>query len=156
MPVGDSLRIRAVLVVLLLALQGGMALDYGAYRETCPNDPECFAKDYDRYVGERYRVGGFVVGTDPTVIAVEYAPEEALELRLLGFDAPVSTGDRVSVYGEFAPDRAVRVEEYIVHERANRLYMFGVSAGAILLVYTLGLRAWRFDPRALVFRRRGD
>jgi len=144
---------RALLLAVLIALQAGMALHYGGQAEQCPNY-ECYAADYDAYVGQTDRVGGPVIDTSPVTIALDYAPGEALELELVGFDRSVTEGTQLGVYGTLAPNRTFRVEDSVVHPPTNQRYMYGISALTMLLVAALGLRYWRFDARRATFVRR--
>lgn len=151
----DDPRLRLLAILLLLGLHLGMFLDYGQYLHGCPN-PACFASDYDDYVGQSHRIGGTIIDTDPLTLGVEYAPGRTLDLTLLGMDATVSEGDRVVVYGTLAPDRSMRVIDFIVHPASNLRYMYSISFFALVIVVGLGLKFWRFDPDDLVFRRRGE
>lgn len=154
MAISNSIRLRAGLIVILVLIQVGMFLHYGFITAGCPNY-ECFAEDYDRYVGQRFLVGGPVVATSPPTIALIYGGGKSFELRLQGFSARVSPGDRVVVYGTFKPDRTMHVQNFIVHQASNLYYMYSVSILAIALVVVIGLREWRFDVTEFVFRPRG-
>lgn len=153
MRIGNDIDIRLGLVVLILTLQAGMFVDYGHRPETCPNT-ECLLADYDRYVGESVRLGGIVVETDPPTIVLRGERGATLPLRLVGVDPSVSRNDKVDVYGTVAPDRTITVQDFVVKQATDRRYMFGISLVGIVLIVAFGRRRWRFDPGALVFRRR--
>lgn len=154
MRLGDDPSRRVALAVLLVAVQGGMMLDYGAYVERQPTS-ENFARDYETYVGKTVAVGGTVVSTDPPVVVPDDT-DEHLELEVRGLNQSVERGAAVSIYGTLQANHTVQVRSGVVQRTENRMYMYGISAVALLFVVGLGLRDWRFDARNLVFRNRRD
>lgn len=155
MKMGDRRGVRMLVLLILVGLQAGFFLHYGQHAEQCPPDVACLATDYNRHVGETWRVGGTVVTTSPPTIAIDYAPGERLRLQLTNLPFAVQRGELVVVYGELRPDQTVAVQDAVKHPVGNQYYMYAISALAVVGVTVLGLRDWRFDPTALTFRRRG-
>ncbi|WP_136717197.1 hypothetical protein [Halorientalis salina] len=154
MHIGDDLSRRAVVVVLLVALQAGLLLDYGAYEDRQPT-AEDYATDYETYVGQTVTFDATVVSTDPTVVVLD-GTDERLELTLRNFDRDVQRGTAVDITGTLQANHSVSVQGSVLSPSTNRTYMYGISFAALLFVVALCLRDWRLDTDRLVFRKRGE
>jgi hypothetical protein len=75
-----------------------------------------------------------------------------------GFDASVSPGGSVQVYGQLQPDQRIKAENIVVvnPSRSSTTYKHASSVLGALLVLLQFFRHWRFDIETLVFEVRAD
>ncbi|ELY37823.1 hypothetical protein [Natronorubrum tibetense] len=115
----------------------------------------------EEYVGEQVILGGFVVDTDPVVIATRasgYGQFVLVDVNTAtgNIDAPLEIGDRVNTFGTLEDDSALVVERAITREGSEAQYMYLVSALGGLWVVWRFINHWRFDRSALAFRPRAQ
>ena len=147
------IAVTSALLCLLLVYAGAVGPAPGL---GVPPGQDELVDDYDAYVGDRVLVDGTVVDANPVTLRVEATGGEVLVLRVSGVDRNVAVGDHLAVYGVARAGGAIDAVS-IGHTPAWR-YVFTrvVSAVAALWVLGRGLRHWRFDRSALVFRRRTE
>ena len=153
-------RGRAVTALVLLAALSGCLVWAGA----TPGDPVASAypdehevtPSPEAYVGDRVVLGGFVVETDPVVIATRASGYGRFTLvdvndRLLNADRPLERDDRVTAFGTLEDDSTLVVERAVTRESSEESYMYLVSALGGLWVAGRFVRQWRVDRSALAF-----
>ena len=74
-------------------------------------DEDNFAVDYNSYIGDRIKIGGTVLATNPVVVELSPDGQAPIELTLTSFDGPDSLreGDDITVYGTLQTDNRVDV-----------------------------------------------
>ncbi|ELY61101.1 hypothetical protein [Natronolimnohabitans innermongolicus] len=142
-------------VVLAGATPGGpLESDYPTEVEVTP--------DAESYVGDQVILGGFVVDTEPVVIATRASGYGQFTLvdaddQLRAGTGPLEEGDRVTAFGTLADDSTLLVERTVTRESSETGYMLVVSALGGLWVVGRVVRHWRFDRTALaIVPRTGD
>ncbi|MFC4544476.1 hypothetical protein ACFO5R_21325 [Halosolutus amylolyticus] len=158
-------RGRVLAAVVLGTLLVGALLWAGA----TPGDP--MTSEYpdevevtptpEAYVGEQVVLGGFVVDTDPVVIATRASGYGRFTLvgandRLQNADGPLAEGDRVTAFGTLEDDSTLVVERTTTRASSETRYMLVVSLVGGLWVASRCLRDWRFDRGTLAFVPRGE
>ncbi len=157
-PYGQFGRILAgiFLVVLLtgsLVLAGTTTGDplEGAYPDESDVTPTP-----EEYVGEQVILGGFVVDTDPVVIATRASGHGQFVLVDVdtatgNIDDPLEINDRVNTFGTLEDDSTLAVERAITRETSESQYMYLVSALGGLWVVWRFINHWQFDWNTLAF-----
>ncbi|WP_248896704.1 hypothetical protein [Haloplanus halobius] len=143
---------RGIAIALLLALLGGLCVQYGALTP---------APESHRYPGNGHVASGDVAPGDRVVLAgtvrsvdgeraiIELddgPPIVVRELRdgAVG-DATPTPGDDVWFAGVVRPDGSVTVERALVRAPWEITYLYSVSALGALLLLVRFVRTWRFD-----------
>ncbi|SDJ84699.1 hypothetical protein [Natronorubrum texcoconense] len=163
-PYGQRGRVLAGLV--LLALLFGCLVWAGATtgdltESRYPDEVEV-TPDRESYVGDRVVLGGFVVDTDPVVIATRASGYGRFTLvdadaQLKNDDGPLEEGDRVTAFGTLEDESTLVVERTTTRESSETSYMLLVSALGGLVSAWWFVRHWCFDRGALAFvPRAGD
>ncbi|MFC4438478.1 MULTISPECIES: hypothetical protein [Natrialbaceae] len=151
---------RAVAAGLLLAALVGLLVWTGASPVTpleseVPNEVEV-TPDREAYVGEQVVLGGFVVDTDPVVLATWASGDGRFTLvdadeHVQNTDEPLETGDHMSAYGTLEDESTLVVERATVQQPSETRYMVLVSLLGGLWVAGRLVRDWRFDLQRLAF-----
>lgn len=156
----QSPRTRAAVAFLLLCALFGLTVFHGTL-EPEPSmgafaGQEDLGDDYDRYLGERVSVEGWIVETDPAVIEAEYGVDSVLRLRIVGLDGSIriSEGKLLRVYGVVEGDRTIRALNAFAVPRSAMWYTWSISFLAGLWVLGRIVRYWRVDRAAWSLRRR--
>lgn len=145
-------------VVVVLAAIGVGLVWFG----TLPPAPESGAYpensdvigDYGRYVGDRVKLWGRVINTDPIRIRVITSSSESIVLRIKGINREVARGDVLSVYGTLRPDQQIETIGTVRKPQDSYWRARVLSALAGLWVLWRGLRAWQPSlARAVVEQR---
>lgn len=144
-----TVRARLGLLLTLVALLFGLAVWYGSLAPApafgaYPNQ-EHLATDYDRYLGERVSVDGFVQTTDPVTITAEYGAGHTIRLTITGLSISVSEGENLRVYGVVEPDSTIRTINAFTVPRRGLWYTWTVSFVAGLWVFGRIVRHWKLD-----------
>ncbi|SIS07044.1 hypothetical protein [Natronorubrum thiooxidans] len=110
----------------------------------------------EAYVGEQVVLGGFVVDTDPVVIATRASGYGRFTLvdaddRLQNADGPLAVDDRVTAFGTLEDESTLVVERTTTRETSETAYMYVISAIGGLWVAGRFIRGWRFDWSTLAF-----
>ncbi|UTF54469.1 hypothetical protein [Natronosalvus rutilus] len=155
---------RALAGFVLLALLVGCLLVAGTTSdellESESPDQMDVRQDRAAYVGEQVVIGGFVVETDPVVVATLASGHGRFTLvdvdeRILDADEPLEVNDRVNAFGYLEDESTLVVERAVTREPADAGYLYGVSmVGGLWIVGRL-IRQWRLDPAAIAFVPRG-
>lgn len=135
------------IIVLLGALLGLFvwfgSLDPSPEQHAYPSEDD-LAAGYDAYVGEDVSVSGKVVETDPVVLQVDHETGTT-EYRLE--NAPdTERGQHVTAFVRVQPDGVLKVQNTIVRDPWERIYMYVISMIAALWVLSRMLRQWQLDP----------
>ncbi|WP_246999272.1 hypothetical protein [Halosolutus gelatinilyticus] len=151
---------RVFVGVVLVGLLFGSFVFAGAtpgdpIEEEYPDERDVM-RSPDAYVGERVILGGFVVETDPVVIATRASGYGRFtlvdaEARLLNADAPLERNDRVTAFGTLEDDSTLAVDRAMTRESGEERYMFAASLLGGLWVVGRFVRGWRFDRTTLAF-----
>ncbi|MHC3438601.1 hypothetical protein ACYJ1Y_10990 [Natrialbaceae archaeon A-gly3] len=110
----------------------------------------------ETYVGEQVVLGGYVVETDPVVIATrasgygQFTLVDADEAHQ-NADGPLEDGDHVSAFGTLEDDSTLVVEHGLTRDQSETSYMYVVSALGGLWVAGRFFQSWRFDRSAFAF-----
>jgi hypothetical protein len=116
-------------------------------------DEDDFAVDYTSYIGDRIKVGGTVLATNPVVIEASPDGRDPIELTLTPFNQPdsLSVGDDIVVYGTLEVDNTIAAINTTARQPWESQYMYLVSFLAGL--WTLGrfIRHWRLNTESLSF-----
>jgi 2-hydroxychromene-2-carboxylate isomerase len=138
---------RLVLIALVVAIIGGMGVHYESNVTThwpYPTDEE-LATEYDAHIGETTLLFGTVESTtgDTASITVESDTED-YKLRIQSFEASVSEGGVVQVFGEVRPNSEIVAHNVVVVNpaTASRFYKYAVSLVGAGLVVALFFRHW--------------
>ncbi|MDS0474397.1 hypothetical protein [Natrinema sp. 1APR25-10V2] len=151
-PFGQRGRFLAgvvLLTALLVLLWWTGAAAATPLEEAYPNEVEV-TSNRDAYVGERVVLGGFVVETDPVVIATRasgygrFTVVNADDSRLQS-TAPLERGDDVTVFGTLADESTLEADRTVTDELRDTLYMFAVSFVGGCWVLVRLVRGWRID-----------
>ncbi|WP_265110594.1 hypothetical protein [Halosolutus halophilus] len=158
-------RGRTLAALVLVVLLAGCLVWAGA----TPGDPTTseYPDEVDvtpspeTYVGEQVVLGGFVVDTDPIVIATRASGYGRFTLagandHLQNADGPLERGDRVTAFGRLEDESTLVVERTTTREPSETYYMLGVSLVGGLWVASRWLRDWRFDRTTLAFAPRDE
>ncbi|MCU4975425.1 hypothetical protein OB955_22290 [Halobacteria archaeon AArc-m2/3/4] len=110
----------------------------------------------EAYVGEQVRLGGFVVDTDPVVIATLASGHGRFTLvdandHLLNSDRPLERDDRVTAVGRLEDDSTLAVERVMTGDSADTRSMIVISLVGGLWVAGRFVRGWRFDSESRAF-----
>ena len=162
-PYGQSGRVLAAFV--LGALLVGSLVWVGAtaadpLESQYPDETEV-TPEPEAYVGEQVVLGGFVVDTDPVVIATRASGYGRFTLvdaddRLQNAVGPLDVDDRVAAFGTLEDESTLVVERTTTRQPSETAYMYVVSAIGGLWVVGRFLRGWRFDRSTLAFVPRRD
>lgn len=153
MVVGNSLRRRGVVIVVLLILQAPNLIQPQApIYEEC-SDADCGPFQYEDNIGETVRLHGTIVQKAPPILQIP-RPDEPVRLVLRDFDQQAESGQRVVVYGTVRPGHVLRVGDTVVHPPASRQHTRAIGVLAVLLLGLLAIRHWRFDRAKVLFRPR--
>ncbi|WP_254763683.1 hypothetical protein [Natrinema marinum] len=104
----------------------------------------------DAYVGDRVVIGGFVVETDPVVIATRasgygrFTVVDAADSRLQSA-APLERGDDVTVFGTLTDASTLEADRVLTDELRDTFYMLAVSLVGGCWVLGRLVRGWRID-----------
>lgn len=149
---------RVVAIGVLLAALVGLTVWAGALPVTpmeseVPNEVEV-TPDREAYVGEQVVLGGFVVDTDPVVLATWASGDGRFTLvdadeHVQNTDEPLETGDHMSAYGTLEDEETLAVERATVQQPSETRYMVIVSLLGGLWVAGRLVRDWRFDRERL-------
>jgi hypothetical protein len=141
---------RLVLIALVVAIIGGMGVHYESNVTThwpYPTDEE-LATEYDAHIGEMTLLFGTVESTtdDTATITVE-SNEGDYGLRIRAFEAAVSEGGVVQVFGEVRPNSEIVANNVVVVNPAgsSRGYKYAVSLVGAGLVVALFFRHRRVN-----------
>lgn len=156
---------RAVIGLALVALLSASLILAG----TTAGDPlgDVYPDETDvtptpeAYVGEQVILGGFVVDTDPVVIATRASGHGQFVLLETdtargNADDPLEVDDRVNTFGTLEDESTLVVERVITREGSETQYMYAASALGGLWVIWRFVSHWRFDRRALAFMPRAQ
>ncbi|MDQ2049328.1 hypothetical protein RBH26_02400 [Natronolimnohabitans sp. A-GB9] len=160
-------RGRALAALVLAGLLTGSLVVAGATAddplESAYPDETDVTPSPETYVGEQVVLGGFVVETDPVVIATRASGYGQFTLvdaddALHNADEPLETDDRVTAFGTLEDESTLAVERTVTREQSETRYMFVVSALAGLWIVGRFARHWQFDRDAVAFvpRARSD
>lgn len=155
-PYGHRGRILAgvVLVGLLLGCSVWAGATTGDLTDSAYPDETDVEPNPAAYVGDQVVLGGYVVDTNPVVIATRASGYGRFTLvdadaRLRTGDAPLERGDRVTAFGTLADDSTLAVERTVTRDSAETRYMVVASALGGLWVVGRFVRHWRVDRTAL-------
>ncbi|MFC7231868.1 hypothetical protein ACFQMM_11460 [Saliphagus sp. GCM10025308] len=160
---GQPGRVLAGLV--LLALLVGCLLVAGTTSdellESESPDQMDVRQDRAAYVGEQVVIGGFVVETDPVVVATLASGHGRFTLvdvddRVLDADEPLEVNDRVNAFGRLEDESTLVVERAVTRKSSDNGYLYSVSVVGGLWIVGRLVRQWRFDPAAIAFVPRGN
>ncbi|MFC7213849.1 hypothetical protein ACFQO4_07120 [Saliphagus sp. GCM10025334] len=151
---------RVLAGLVLLALLVGCLLVAGSMSDELlesehPNQMDV-RQDRAAYVGEQVVIGGFVVETDPVVVATLASGHGRFTLvdvddRMIDGDEPLEVNDRVNAFGRLEDESTLVVERAVTRESADAGYLYGVSmVGGLWIVGRL-VQQWRFDPTTVAF-----
>jgi hypothetical protein len=154
---------RLALLVLLLTGVLGLIVYYDVTEdahEPYPSPSEIGA-EYDQYVGEKVLLWGTVQSTAPSTSEARISVMTAtgpMTMTVEGFDAEVSPGGSVQVYGQLKPEQRVTATNIVVVNPAgsSTTYKYVSSALGALLVLIQFFRHWRVDIKSLAFEVRAD
>ncbi|WP_306059784.1 hypothetical protein [Natronococcus wangiae] len=151
---------RTVAAGVLLAALLGLMVWTGASPVTplesdVPNEVDV-TSDREAYVGERVALGGFVVDTDPVVLATWASGDGQFTLvdadaHVQNSDEPLETGDHVTAYGTLEDESTLVVERATIQQPSETRYMVLVSLLGGLWVAGRFVRGWRFDFERFAF-----
>ncbi|WP_312911156.1 hypothetical protein [Natronosalvus caseinilyticus] len=156
---------RVLAGLVLLALLVGCLLLAGATSdellESERPDQMDVRQDRAAYVGEQVVIGGFVVETDPVVVATLASGHGRFTFvdvddRLLDTDEPLEVNDRVNAFGTLEDESTLVVERAVTRESSDSGYLYGVSVVGGLWIIGRLVRQWRFDRTAFAFVPRGS
>ncbi|WP_164722040.1 hypothetical protein [Haloterrigena salifodinae] len=157
-PYGQSGRILAaiVLVGLLIGCLIWAGATVGDLTETQYPDETDVTPEPAAYVGDEVALGGYVVDTDPVVIATRASGYGRFTLvdanaQLRTDNAPLERGDRVTAFGTLEDDSTLVVERTLTREPTETRYMILASALGGLWVVGRFVRHWCIDRTALAF-----
>ncbi|ELZ14090.1 hypothetical protein C477_21260 [Haloterrigena salina JCM 13891] len=145
-----------MLVGLLIGCLIWAGATVGDLTETQYPDETDVTPEPAAYVGDEVTLGGYVVDTDPVVIATRASGYGRFTLvdanaQLRTDDAPLERGDRVTAFGTLEDDSTLVVERTITRESTETRYMILASALGGLWVVGRFVRHWRIDRTALAF-----
>jgi hypothetical protein len=141
---------RLVVIILVVATVGGMGVHYESSVTThwpYPTDEE-LATEYDTHIGETTLLFGTVESTtDDTARITVKSDTSDYELRIRSFEASVSEGGVVQVFGEVRPNSEIVANNVAVVNPAStsRFYKYAVSLVGAGLVVALFFRHWRVN-----------
>lgn len=145
-----------VLVGLLIACSIWAGATTGDLTDSEYPDETDVTPEPSAYVGEQVTLGGYVVGTNPIVIATrasgygQFTLEGAND-QLRNTDESLAEGDRVTAFGTLEDDSTLAVERTLTRAPSETRYMFVASALGGLWVVGRFVRHWRIDRTALAF-----
>jgi hypothetical protein len=142
-------RLGLALVLLILVLASGVHYDAREERHRTQPTADQVVADYDRHVGEKTLLFGTVEtidGGDGTA-TIRVEASTSIQIQVRGFDADVSRGGTVQVYGTLRPDQEMEADRIIVvnQDPASRYYKYAVSAVGALVILAVFFRDWRID-----------
>lgn len=154
---------RVLAIVLLLAVAGGLCVQYAATDRWSYPDADAIADDPRAHDGEQVLLFGEVLAVDAErgeilidVDGTEFTVEGASAETIDGLEPDGS----IQVYGAFQADSGgVTADEIVVDFRSttDRIYVYTTSILGGLLAAGYFLWHWRIDWRNLRFRlRRAD
>ncbi|WP_227014852.1 hypothetical protein [Natronorubrum aibiense] len=152
-------RSRLLAAVVLVALVAGCLVWAGTTPDPLESqypDETSVTPSPEAYVGEQVVLGGFVVETDPVVIATRASGYGRFTLvgandELQNADGPLTMGDQVTAFGTLEDESTLVVERTTTRESSETAYMLLASAVGGLWVAGRFLRGWRFDRTTLAF-----
>jgi hypothetical protein len=153
-------RLGLALVLLILVLASGVHYDAREERHRTQPTADQVVADYDRHVGDTTLLFGTVEtidrGDGTATIGVEAST--SIQIQVQGFDADVSRGGTVQVYGTLRPDRKMEADSIVVvnQDPASRYYKYAVSALGALVILAVFFRHWRIDWSNVGFVPRGE
>jgi hypothetical protein len=149
-----------LLAIVLLVLASGVHYDAREeHHREGPTDDQLLS-NYDGHVGERTLLFGTVesVDADRETATIRVGGSRIVRLQVNEFDADVSTGGSVQVYGTIRPNRAVDADTVVVVNRTPGAlyYKYAVSAVGALGILAAFFRDWRIDWSNPAFVPRGE
>jgi len=149
-----------LLAIVVLVLASGVHYDAREeYHREQPTDDQLL-ENYDRHVGERTLLFGTVesVDADRETATIRVEASRIVRLQVDGFDADVSPGGSVQVYGTLRPGHRIEAETVVVVNRTPgaRYYKYGASVVGALAILAIFFRDWRIDWSNLAFVPRGE
>ena len=160
MNVRSGWRFLAISILTVLVLASGVHYDAMEERHrTQPTTDEVLTA-YDRHVGEETLLFGTVesVDADAETATIRVEGPDPTTMQVRDFDADVSRGGTVQVYGRLRSGHRIDAETVVVvnPDPAARYYKYGVSALGALAILAAFSRDWRIDWSALAFAPRGE
>lgn len=151
----DRVAPRIALAVVLLCVIGGFAVDYAATADDAtvyPTSTE-LAESYERFHGER-----IVIWVRVSSVSDGQFTGSSWTVETTSVPPAVDVGDSVEIAGMARPGHVVEADRIVVTDTANRHYMLGVSALALLGTGLFVLSRWRPSRErwVLVPRTSGD
>lgn len=145
-----------VLVGLLIACLIWAGATTGDLTESEYSDKTDVTPEPTAYVGDQVALGGYVVDTDPVVIATRTSGYGQFTLvdanaQLRTTDDPLAQGDRVTAFGTLEDDSMLAVERTLTRDSSETRYMFAASALGGLWVVGRFIRQWHVDRTVLAF-----
>jgi hypothetical protein len=138
---------RLVLIALVVASIGGMGVHYDSNFAThwpYPTGDE-LAGEYDTHIGETTLLFGTVESTNDDTARIPVETDAGdYKLRIRSFEASVSEGGVVQVFGEVRPNSEIVAHNVAVVNpaTASRFYKYAVSLVGAGLVVALFFRHW--------------
>ena len=148
----ESPAIRLLTIALLVGGLFGLFVAHGTLepapdQHDYPGNAEVVA-DPDAYVGEQVLVSGPVVGTEPTVVALEGSEYVVADAP------PAEAGQELWVFATVEADGTLTAHDGLARDQWESTYMYAISIVAVLWVLARGLRHWRIDLRRLTIEPR--
>lgn len=151
-------RRRAIAIVGLVALLGGLAVWYGSLAPAPAlgdyPDQNDLATDYERYLGEEVSLGGRVVDTDPPIIVTTTETGAPMRLTVTDLTIRVTEGEELRVYGVVEPDRTIRAKRAFTISQSGHWYAWLVSFLAGIWVLGRFSRYWCIESTDWTLARR--
>lgn len=157
-PFGQGVRFGAIVVlgVVLVGLTIWAGASPAEPMEQPGPDETDVTPNPSEYVGEQVTLGGFVVETEPIVIATRASGHGQFTLEngdssLRTADGPLERGDHVSAFGTLEDESTLATERTVTRDSSEAGYMYAVSLLGGLWVVGQFVRDWRFDRETIAF-----
>lgn len=151
-------RRRAIAIVGLVALLGGLAIWYGSLAPApalgAYPDQDQLATDYEQYRGDHVSLSGHVVDTNPVLIVTTTDTGAAIRLTVTELSIRVTEGDELRVYGVVEADHTIRAIRAFTVPPSGQWYAWTVSFLAGIWVLARLIRYWHIDSTDWTLARR--